>query len=307
MRRWLLLLWCLAALEVLALEPGKIMSAADLAGFPQPAPTARIAYGNQALQFGDLRIPDGPGPHPLAIFIHGGCWLSAYDISHSAKLTQALADSGIAVWSVEYRRVGDPGGGWPGSFRDVGKAADHLRELATQYPLALDRVVAIGHSAGAHFALWLAVRDQIPPEHALAAPEPLPIAAVLGLAPAADLGFLHQQQVCGQVIDGLIGGSPDRYPERYRWADPARFALPGLMQVMVIGAHDRAWAPVGERYLAVAQARNDQVRRVDAPESGHFEMIDPDSSTWPLIRDWVHQLVSVGGGQLPAADKQSDE
>jgi acetyl esterase/lipase len=124
-------------------ESVELLTAADLPDFDNPAPTARIPYGNDPLQFGDLRVPDGDGPHPVAIFVHGGCWLSQYDISHTDMVTDALTRNGIATWSLEYRRVGDPGGGWPGTFEDVGQGADHLRSIADQFNLDLDRVIAM--------------------------------------------------------------------------------------------------------------------------------------------------------------------
>ena len=109
----------------------------SVAALSAPAPDHRIAYGPGPLQFGNLRLPKRPGPHPVVLFIHGGCFLSQYSISHVAALEQAFADSGYAVWSIEYRRVGDDGGGWPGTFDDVARAADHLRSIADQYSLDL--------------------------------------------------------------------------------------------------------------------------------------------------------------------------
>src|SRR4026209_857599 len=90
-----------------------------------PPPDQRISYGSGPLQFGNLRLPKRPGPHPIVVFIHGGCWLSQYDIAHAAAFEQAIADSGFAVWSIEYRRVGNEGGGWPGTFSDIVQAADY--------------------------------------------------------------------------------------------------------------------------------------------------------------------------------------
>src|SRR5439155_8576098 len=140
-----------------------------------------------SLQFGELRLPKGRGPFPVAIVIHGGCWRSDYDLKHVGPLAGALTERGIATWTIEYRRIGDPGGGWPGTFEDVAQAADHLRALARRYPLDLHHVVAIGHSAGGHLALWLAARPGLPPDAALASADPLPISGVVGLAAISDL------------------------------------------------------------------------------------------------------------------------
>lgn len=277
----------------LSAQAPAIMSAADLARFDQPTADARIAYGTEALQFGDLRLPDGEGPHPVVVFVHGGCWLSEYDISHSSKLTAAFAANGIASWSLEYRRVGDAGGGWPGTFQDIAAGADHLREIAALHQLDLDRVIFAGHSAGAQMALWLAARPQLPASTLLASPEPLRALGVLALAPAADLRYLHEQAVCGEVIDKLMGGSPAQFPVRYRQTDPSLLAPIKLPQRLLIGKHDENWAPVGMRYADIAQARGGDVQLIEAPESGHFEMIDPDSSTWPLVIGAARELLAV--------------
>ncbi len=108
MLKKLLLLMVLATscLAVSAQEQVEILTSADLANFENPTADARIHYGNGPLQFGDLRVPPGDGPHPVAVFIHGGCWLAEIDIGHSSNLNAALARNGIATWSLEYRRVG---------------------------------------------------------------------------------------------------------------------------------------------------------------------------------------------------------
>lgn len=272
-------------------EQVELLSAADLANFENPAPDAHIHYGDNPLQFGALRVPPGPGPHPVAVFIHGGCWLAQYDIRHSSKLTAALARNGIATWSLEYRRVGDEGGGWPGTFLDIGRGTDHLRSIAREYDLDLNRVIIMGHSAGGHLALWTAARSRLPAEAPVSAKKPLAVRGVLALAPAPDLAQLHEQKVCGHVIDGLMGGSPDQVPDRYRWGDPMQLAPDGVPQVLIIGKHDSGWAPSGRRYFDTAKKRGDNVRLIEATESGHFEMIDPDSTTWRLVLDAARELL----------------
>ncbi len=279
----------------LAGERADLLTAADLRNFENPPADARIHYGDHPLQFGDLRVPPGKGPHPVAVFIHGGCWLAEYNITHSSKLTAALARDGIATWSLEYRRVGDVGGGWPGTFQDVGRGADHLRSIAEEYDLDLNRVIVMGHSAGGHLALWLAARSRLPAEAPINSTDPLAVRGVLALGPAPDLKFLHGTKVCGHVIDRLMGGSPEQFPDRYRWGDPVQLAPDGVRQVLIIGKHDDAWAPPGLRYYRAARARGDDIRMIEAPESGHFEMIDPDSTTWTLVLESARKLLGVAG------------
>lgn len=274
--------------------PGQsLMTAADIVTWPSPPPDARVAYGDDPLQFGELRLPEGPGPHPTVVLIHGGCWLSEYDVTHIGKLAAALAREGYASWALEYRRVGNPGGGWPGTFEDVARGADHLRALAREHPLDLERVVAAGHSAGGHLALWLAGRHGIPRDGALYDAHPLTLQGVLGLAPAADLEFLHAEGVCDDVVDKLMGGSPETHPERYREGSVVSLVPLDVPQRVVLGRHDVSWTPVGARYVEAARNAGDAVQSIDAPESGHFEMIDPDSSTWPLVRDALKELLPL--------------
>ena len=263
----------------------------SLAAIAAPKPTQRVAYGTGPLQFGNLRLPKGRGPHPVVLFVHGGCYLSQYTIAHAAALEQAFADSGYAVWSLEYRRVGDDGGGWPGTFQDVAAGADHLRALASTYPLDLSRVVAAGHSAGANFALWLAARDRLPRQSVLYSANPLKVKAVLALAPATDLEGLHTQGVCGNVIDKLMGGSPQAVADRYRNVSPTQLIPIGVPQVVIIGGQDRGWGPAGRVYQrAVAAANDSLVRFVDAPAAGHFDIVAPTTSTWPLVMQSLREL-----------------
>jgi acetyl esterase/lipase len=271
----------------------RLMTASDLGSLAAGPPTARIAYGPSPLQFANLRLPRTPGPHPVVVFVHGGCWLSAFDIAHAGKLEQALADSGFAVWSIEYRRVGDDGGGWPNTFLDVARGADNLRQVAAQYQLDLSRVIVSGHSAGGGFALWLAERSKIPPSSDLYIKDPLPVRAVFALAPAPDLEQLQQTGVCQNVIDKLMGGSPVARADRYAAASAMRLAPVGVPQTLVVGAKDASWGPGGRAFFTRTRELGDSsARLVELPESGHFEMINPASSSWPAVYRSLAALVA---------------
>jgi len=265
------------------------MDSSALASFPNPPADHVIFYGEERLQFGELRLPQGQGPFPVMLLIHGGCWLAEYDIAHIRKLAAAFTAEGIATWTVEYRRVGDTGGGWPGTFDDVAAAADHLVSLAGQFQLDLDRFITAGHSAGGHLAIWLANRPS-------RWPAVLKPGAVLALAPAADLAWLHQHQDWGSVVDELMGGSPEQQPQRYQLGSgTARLPLP-VPQTIVIGKYDSSWAPVGHRYVEAARQQGNTPQVINAGESGHFEMIDPDSSTWPLVLQAAKSALGMAQG-----------
>ncbi len=270
----------------------ELLTEADVMAMSAPAPDHKVHYGELPLQFGHLRLPDGEGPFPVVVFIHGGCWLAEYGIDHVGPLEVALTDLGFAVWSLEYRRVGDEGGGWPGTFLDVGRGTDYLRVLAEDHSLDLDRVLAAGHSAGGHLALWLAARYRIPPGADLFEDHPIRVAGVVGLAPAADLEGLHERGTCGNAVHRLMGGSPAEAPARYATASPMRLAPIPVPQKLLIGAHDATWGPAGESYhrRALEQGAED-VDLVVAPNSGHFELIVPGTETWSRVTEAFRALL----------------
>ncbi|MGQ0766391.1 MAG: alpha/beta hydrolase family protein [Gemmatimonadota bacterium] len=266
----------------------------------RPVPAAeRIAYGDDSLQFGVLRLPVGQGPFPVVVFMHGGCWLNAYDLRYTAPIEDAFRNAGFAVWSIEYRRVGDSGGGWPGTFIDVARGADHLHKLARDRPLDLNRVVSSGHSAGGAFALWLAARGKrSTAQHRdlLSAGSALEIHGVLGLAPAPDLESLHAAGVCGKVIDRLMGGSPAAVPDHYASVSPFTMSPIGVPQFLVIGLRDSAWAPSGRSYVARARSVGDtSITVIDAPESGHFDLLAPETASGALTLEALRNLLGVIG------------
>lgn len=292
MSRGILVVLALGALHAGPVAAQELLTAEDVVAMAPPAPDHRIRYGEGPLRFGHLRLPGGAGPHPVLVFIHGGCWLSEYQIGHVGRAEEALAEAGYAVWSLEYRRVGDDGGGWPGTFLDVASGVDHLRELAPSHGLDLERVVAAGHSAGGHLALWAAARSKIPDSSPLHDPDPLPIRGVLALAPAPTLERLHRVRICDGVVDGLMGGSPREVPERYEAASPVRLVPLGVPQRVIVGAHDETWGPHGRAYVRRArEAGEPSLSLTTAPESGHFEMIVPSTSTWPLVLEELKRLL----------------
>jgi acetyl esterase/lipase len=156
--------------------PAQRIGPRDVDSLPSRSPQLRASYGPDSLQFGELRLPSGAGPFPVAVVIHGGCWTRGFaTLRNTAAVASALLDDGIATWNIEYRQVGDPGGGWPGSLLDVGAGVDHVRALAARYPLDLGRVVLVGHSAGAPLALWAAGRSRLAARSSVRGRAPLPV------------------------------------------------------------------------------------------------------------------------------------
>jgi acetyl esterase/lipase len=257
---------------------------------PLAAPTepdAWVAYGPHPLHFGHLRVPPGRGPHPVAVVVHGGCWRASVDLRSLDGLAEALRAAGWATWSLEFRRLGNEGGGWPGTFLDVAHGADHLRALADRYALDVERVVAVGHSSGGHLALWLAARARLRPGDALrTAGPPLRVRGVIGLGAIVDLRDFAalERRACGTSVAALLGGGPDDVPDRLRQGSPAALLPLGVPQLLVTGAEDGA-VPAShvQAYAARARTRGDDVTVVAAPGVSHTGVVVPAAAPWPTV------------------------
>lgn len=259
-----------------------------------PAADYRIAYGAESGQFGDLRLPLHDGPYPVVIGIHGGYWRARYDLAHFGHVCAALTDAGIATWNVEYRRTGEPGGGWPGTFQDVAAAADYLRILAPRYHLDLDRVIAVGHSAGGHLALWLAGRRNIIPESEISTPDPLPLAGVVSLAGVVDLRRAWTLGLSDNATGLLMGGSPSDCPQRYAVGSPYDLLPLGVRQFLLHGTADTSVPlELSERYVRRADAKGDNATLLTLPDVGHFELVDPASHVWSTVVSMVIALLGA--------------
>ncbi|HEX9035387.1 MAG TPA: alpha/beta hydrolase [Ktedonobacterales bacterium] len=261
-----------------------------------PEPAATLPYGDAPQQFGQLRLPDGagPGPYPLVIVIHGGYWRARYDLAYFGATCGALARAGLATWNIEYRRIGDPGGAWPGTFADVAAAADYVRDLARAYPLDLARVITLGHSAGGHLALWLAARPRLPEHAPLWRADPLPLAVAIALAGVVDLREAWALGLSDNATGRLMRAAPLDDPERYDIASPYE-ALPlGVRQVLLHGDADES-VPIAlsARYAERAQAFGDDATFVTLAGAGHFEPVDPATGEWRAVERWARTLTGL--------------
>ena len=264
---------------------------------PVPA-DVRIPYGEDPAQFGDLYLPESAGPHPVAVLIHGGYWRATYNLDHFSHAAAALRGQGLAVWNLESRRIGQAAGGWPGTFADVARGLDHLRQLATSYPLDLGRVVVTGFSAGGHLALWLAAR-WTPAGGPLRRPQPFAVRGVASLAGLCDLRRAWELRLSNGAVEQLLGGTPQAVPARYVAASPYELLPLGVPQVLIHGTADAA-VPVelSERYYRRARALGDPVALVTLPNTGHFELIDPQSPAWPIVQEKLQRLGEAHGQAL---------
>ncbi|HZR44539.1 MAG TPA: alpha/beta hydrolase [Ktedonobacteraceae bacterium] len=252
----------------------------------------RFAYGAESLQFGDLYLPQGSGPHPVVILIHGGFWRAAYGLSLMQGLAEDLVQNNIAAWNIEYRRVGDAGGGWPGTLEDVACAADHLVRLAPAYALDLTRVVPVGHSAGGQLALWLAARSRLPKTGQLAVNEPpLSLVGAVSLAGASDLRLVWHLNLGHGAARDFLGGSPDKVPARYAIASPAALLPLGIPQVLIHGKKDDIVPlTVSQQYAQQAALVGDRVTLIELPGADHFTLIDRASTAWRRTVVEIQQL-----------------
>lgn len=244
-------------------------------------PVTTHAYGTHRDQFGELHLPDGDGPFPVAVLVHGGFWVAANGgVDRMHGLCADLGARGWAAWNVEYRRLGDGSdGGWPHTGQDVSAAIDHLRELAGTHPLDLGRVVSIGHSAGGHLTLLDAAR----PDAAVR------VAATVGQAPVTDVELAHALGGPGvAIIETFMGGSPADRPDAYVAASPVRRLPLGVPLLLVQGGLDELVPPaMVQDYADAARAAGDDVELVLREHDGHFEHLDPRTGAWATTAEWL--------------------
>ena len=289
---------------VVTAETRQPISFRQLLERPRAKADVRIAYGPGPQQFGELWLPDVEamkrdgrfGPWPVAVLIHGGCWRADLPgLELMDYMAEALRADGWAVWNLEYRRIGHPGGGYPGTFQDIAAGVDHLERLSSKYPLNRRAVVLSGHSAGGHLALWAALRERLPASSPLHTARPFPVQGVVTLAGINDLADYRANgpEACGgpETIDRLVdagrGGA-----SLYADTSPPQMLPSRRGQSVISGELDHIVPPrFGKAYSAAAKQQGVAVREVTLPGAGHFELIDPTSAAWPTI---TYELERVG-------------
>ena len=273
------------AVAVAPPQPREDIAYAEVLRLPVEGPPVRVAYGPDPLQYGELWSPStqaagwpaaaGRPAAPLVVMVHGGCWLNAYGVDHTRPMAAALSRAGFAVWSLEYRRTGDAGGGWPGTLEDIRRALDALPQLVAP-PLAarvvdLRRVAVVGHSAGGHLAL-LAARGRSD------------VRTVVGLAAIVDPATYGQgDNSCQRAVPRFMGGSAAEFPERYRLADAAAVP-PRTSTTLLHGAVDVI--------VPVSQARLPGATVEIVPGAGHFDWLHPDTPAFARLRELLRAQLS---------------
>jgi acetyl esterase/lipase len=230
----------------------------------------RIRYGDDSSQFFELWQPE-QAVVGFAVFIHGGFWRAKYDLSHANPLCAALAARGIITASLEYRRIGDLGGGWPGTFDDVIAGFKAASEQVGRSP------VVIGHSAGGHLALRLAS-------------ETISLKAVVALAPVADLRLAFEMNLSNGAVVEFLGGTPEQIPGRYDEA--CAITRPVSVPCIIVHGTNDEDVPIEISRPFVRTRQNDPKPPIlfEIPGAGHMELIDPESPAGLTVIDLATRL-----------------
>jgi acetyl esterase/lipase len=251
----------------------------DILSLPPPQADVRLAYGTGPNQVGDLRLPMAKGLFPVVMNIHGGYWRAKYDLAHAGHLCAALTKKGCATWNLEYRRVGNPEGGWPGTFEDVANGFRFLPQIARHYGLDVAKTLVMGHSAGGQLALCLAGHEPS-------------VTRVVSLAGVLDLQRTFALHLSNDAVVEFLGGTPPDVPDHYREADAMRLALPQARQVVIHGLRDDVVPPSFSRdYVEKKKRDKEDVTLVEVSTADHFDLIDPRSTAWPQVETRVLDLL----------------
>ncbi len=263
------------------------MSSEGILSKPQPGFDELVSYGADANQFIEVRVPRAAGLHggpihPALINIHGGYWRAKYDLAHAGHLCEALRVAGVATFNVEYRRVGNAGGGWPGTFDDIRAAYRFVSQQAARFRVDAGRVVVMGHSAGGQLALCLAAHESA-------------VTRVISVAGVLDLKKAFALHLSNDAVVEFLGGKPEAVPEHYREADPMELAIPQARQWILCGKDDDVVPPeFGREYVRykTSPGRKEHVELVEIARAGHFELIDPGAEAFARVREAVMAAVA---------------
>jgi acetyl esterase/lipase len=276
--------------------PKPLLTWPDLTERAKPAPDATVDYGTDPYQKVDVWVPQGTGPFPTVLMVHGGCWTTSIaDRSLMNWIADDLRKDGIAVWNIDYRGVDRPGGGYPGTFTDAAAAADALKANARKYHMDTKHVIAVGHSAGGHLALWLAARGKIARTSPLYTRSPLRIAHAISLGGLPDLEATaaSPDNGCGVEVVAKLVGAPGTRPDVYADTSVLRLLPIGVTQDLVNGREDKIIPlRMGTDYVAAARARNDRAELHVVDHTGHVELIAPETAAWATTKRLIRAALA---------------
>jgi acetyl esterase/lipase len=254
----------------------------EILTLPPPPADAHLAYGTDPSQFGELRIPKTAGtvkgPFPVVMTIHGGFWRAKYDLAHAGHMCAALTASGIATWNLEFRRAGNRGGGWPGTFEDVRSGYRFLSTIAKKYNLDLAKAMVMGHSAGAQLALCLAGHEPS-------------VKRVVSLSGVVDLQQAWDLHLSNNAVVEFLGGTPKEVPEHYREADPMQLKVAATQWLIHGASDDTVPSYLSRNYTQQKKGRGEDVHYLEISTAGHYDLIDPHSAAWPKVEGTILHLL----------------
>ena len=253
----------------------------DILNLAPPPADLRLGYGADTNQFVDIRLPKNRKQACSVMNIHGGYWRAKYDLLHTGHLCAALTAKGCATWNIEYRRVGNPGGGWPGTFEDIGNAYRFIKQIVPRYSLDPSRILVMGHSAGGQLALCLAAHE--PSVH-----------GALSLAGVVDLQRAFDLHLSNDAVVDFLGGKPTEVADHYQDADPMRLHIAPCRQIVILGSADVDVPPdLSRDYVSKKKKEKENVELVEIAKADHFDLIDPRSTAWPRVAAKVLELCSM--------------
>ncbi len=262
-----------------------------------PAPSAHIAYGPAPRQYVELFEPTGPGPFPVVVLIHGGCFQNGYQgMPQMRGMAGALKAKGVAVWSIGYRGIDTPGGGYPGTFQDVRSAVDLLAAQAEARRLDTHRMVVVGHSAGAVLSLWLAGRGRLPSSSPLHQASPLQIHEVVALGGFADFRTFARnlKARCGVATEQVTGLPTAAHPDVYADTNPLDLTPSGSETTFINGDHDEIVTPADSADSAARmRARGDATQTIVLPAASHFDEVAVTSPSWRLVAPAILKALGI--------------
>ena len=132
-----------------------VLAGSILAGTASAAEFKDVPYrqvGGTTLAL-DAHIPDGPGPFPTTILVHGGGWVAGDKGQYITYIFQSLTDANFAWFSINYRLA--PQYKFPADTDDVEAAIRWVKANASKYKVDPNRIALVGESAGGHLVSYV--------------------------------------------------------------------------------------------------------------------------------------------------------